>query len=348
MGDKMNYMNNLCVIEDKCWMFDDNTKSIYSVNFDTGKLELEVMLNLYESCNHNCYFSDMVYHDGKVILIPGREESIYFFDTTSRNVEKIRIKPNCQKKYTSIYAFITGIIVDHYLYLIPYTYPDCIKLNLDNMSLEYIPFENYFDCTIGLYNRAVKINESEIMLLSREHNGIAIYDTNRNLFNLFHVGDPSCRYEDVCFNGDNCYLADDKGNIILWNRITGDISKVFGFNENNIQTIGKRAPVNERTICFYDNYVWVFDYDYLPVKINSETDEWEIINDLIFDKCDSGRYYFVYSKLKENFIVLYAKCIEAIILYYCGKNDKKCIPINLTEDLDNDILRAYIKLVCES
>ena len=73
----MNFMHNLCVGNNKCWLFDDNTRSIYSLNLNTAELKLEVMLELYNRPYYDSYFSDMVYFEGKVILIPGREERIY-------------------------------------------------------------------------------------------------------------------------------------------------------------------------------------------------------------------------------------------------------------------------------
>lgn len=341
----MNIMNNMCIGNCKCWFFDETKKSLYSVDLKTGKIKFEAILNLFRSKNYDYYFIDMVYSDGKVIMIPGREEDIYIFDTEKKLWSKIEIKKQYKKIYKSISGFVNGIVSNKNLYLIPYTYPDCIRINLDNMLVEYIPFENHFGCTIGLYSRGIKINEHEILLLSRENNGVEIYNVDTNKFQTFHIGDNNVYYLDACFNKNMCYLVDNNENIIEWNRVTGETNKIFDCTVNNIKTLNNRVAVNECRIKFFDNNIWFFDCDYMPIKLELRSGKWSIIDNLIFENYDNGKYYITYADLVENKFVLYIKCIESVVIYNPVYNDKICIPLKNTKELDNSLLRGYIKFI---
>lgn len=345
----MNFMNNLCVGNNKCWLFDDNSRSLYSIDLNTAEMKMEIMLDLYRRPYYGDYFNDLVYCDEKVIFVPGREDRIYIYDTKEKKSSYIEIeKAYREKSFKSIYAFINGIVMDRYLYLIPYIYQTCIKLNLDDMSIEYIPFENYFQCTIGMYKRGVKVNDREIALLSRENNGIEFYDVVENKFERFRVGNEDTYYEDICFDGSQYWLTDYKGNLLQWNRTNNLIKKIFNYQENKIPTIGNRRPINERRIYVCDSFIWLFDYDYFPVKVNLENGYWEIISDLVFQSSDIEKYNVVFSCRKEGCFILCAKCIDSIVIFEHKSNDIKRISMNLTKRIKYEILEKFIGFVCKA
>lgn len=345
----MDFMDKLCVGNNKCWLFDDNTRTLYSIDLNTSEMKVEIMLNLYRRPYYDAYFSDLVYCDEKVILVPGREDRIYIYDTKVKKSSYIEIeKAYREKSFKSIYAFINGIVMGRYLYLIPYTYSNCIKLNLDDMSIDYIPFENYFQCTIGMYSRGVKVNDREIALLSRENNGIEFYDVVENKFERFRVGDEDTYYKDLCFDGSQYWLTDYKGNLLRWNRTNKFIKKIFNYQENKIPTMGNHEPINERSIHMCDKFIWLFDYDYFPVRVNLEDGDWEIINDLVFQSGDIERYNIVFSCKKERCFVLCAKCINSIVIFDYKSNDIKLISLNSTKRIEYEVLGKFIDFVCKT
>lgn len=83
----------------------------------------------------------------------------------------------------------------------------------------------------------------------------------------------------------------------------------------------------------------------MPVKLELRSRKWSVIDNLIFENYDNGKYYITYADLVENKFVLYIKCIESVVVYNPVYNDKICIPLKNTKELDNSLLREYIKFI---
>ncbi len=149
-----------------------------------------------------------------IVLIPTRDMNIFIYDIDTEDMQRITLKgkENTEEK------FVAFAVWNQYIYMFPFVYSHILKLNMENMHLEYIESENIKECHIKGRNfteTCVVIGDVANLLLHNS-NKICEYNMKEKSEKIFIVGDDNVCYKTMCRYKDNgIILSDQNGNIII-------------------------------------------------------------------------------------------------------------------------------------
>lgn len=183
----------MCMVQDDLWFFAKEYNGLFCMNIETKKVNCKGIL-LRENIDDNILISDMKYYDGKIYMIPFRANNIYIYTIKTGVFENILIrkdiKPYSKVIYNPALKFVTSVIYNNSLYLIPRTYPAIIEYNLLDGKIHYYEewlrlINPYIETEKIFFKNDVYIKDDIITLFSYNSNFVMEFDTTMKEFRVF-------------------------------------------------------------------------------------------------------------------------------------------------------------------
>ena len=211
----------------------------YAASFETNGL---YEVNLYEKkCRYIMFFPNenisgkriygsAVYYDSKIYFIPMSGKYISIFDINKREITQVPVPSPSTK--CSFYKwglkFCKGIYHEGYIYLIPFTYPGILKLDVRTNKItiinNWIPDEEYF------FRGGVCVDGSQIYVPSGINNIVLEFNVETDYAIIHRVG--KYNHGGVCIHkyNDSYVIAPRlKGSVIIWNPNTDEICEIVEY-----------------------------------------------------------------------------------------------------------------------
>lgn len=236
-------------------------------NVRDGKIE--TMMELPEANHLWALYNKIVKVDSRIILIPNNATKLCIYDTAIQNWKTFEIEESKGQQD----LFCAYGIWNEVLYLFPQSYPYIVKLDLSTYKLEHMKMREgkgvqKESCTVA----------SKIYFLPRHTNHVLIYDMDDHSIIEKEVGDSKDEYFTICnVKPNQFYLSNQNGDIIVWDEVSGEITK----HNNSIEDFA----VDNGKVSYYgvlNNSVFDEKYVYFvpgaankALKIDRETNEIE-------------------------------------------------------------------------
>ena len=206
--------------------FMDCCNMLYRHNKQSKKTECTGMIpgRNYWAClgiaenNNKLYFASFYKND-----------KIHVFDTVQKTFEQIYFKDS--NKYD--YNFDNVISFRNFIYFIPHEFPAIMRLNTDTNEIEYLSecIKEISKLPISKLQEAWKhiffgycVVNTEVAMVIHGINAVMFFDMETGNYEIRNIGDKSELYSEICFDGQNYYLASCYENhVIKWNRQTNEI-----------------------------------------------------------------------------------------------------------------------------
>jgi hypothetical protein len=319
--------------------FIDYLNNLYKHSKQNNKTEYIGMIPS-ESYSANLHIAE---NNKKLYFAPYyKNNKIFVFNMDKKSFEQISF--NDDNKFDN--KFQNVVSFKNFIYFIPYEFPAIMRLNTDTNEIEY--FSEWVSEVsklqiFKLQERAWKdvvfcrfcVVELEIAILIHGANAVMFFNMETCSYEIKHIGEKSEQYNDICFDGQNYYIASCyKDYAVKWNRQTDEMSKI------KFPVSLSRKTNNEcNFIIQYSNkHIWL-----IPVgannayKINIDTDEIMELHKLmeLFEDKNIDWYYNILFA-NENFIYTFANG-KGVVEY--NTNTKE---YNLINDFAEEKMLALI------
>ncbi len=213
-----------CEAEGKLWFFANEFNAL--CNMDVNNYEVNYISSIPSEDIFTKYLcASIQYFQGKLFLIPRAAKCISVFDIKKNEFEEIEISVPVQydaNLYVDWLKFISSIIADDWLYMIPRSYPAIIEMNLHTYELVYhiqwlfdiknkiMEYDSFFwsDCII---------RDEELILASSIANIILAFNIETKRYKVLYSGNIPQSYSGMSMIGKNILLTERKsGRLKLW------------------------------------------------------------------------------------------------------------------------------------
>ena len=130
---------NYTTVKDDIWFCDAYHSNLLKMQLHTGEISLEAAL-LTENINGKMQYGPTVCVRDNIILAPRNAGDILIYHRCTGEMVRLPLKKGNVKQRKPL--FLSGFVYDDYAFFIPGNYPAMIKVNAENMSVEY--FENFY------------------------------------------------------------------------------------------------------------------------------------------------------------------------------------------------------------
>lgn len=138
-------MQELAAVQGNFFWGVSKDNKLYKTNLETGEMEFIFNFGCFGDMEY--LFNNMFIYENKIILLPGELTSIVVYYTDTGKVELYDYDGNDDRYETgvSFCKFSCGIVYKNYLFAFPANMPYILRINLENMSREYIyaPINEY-------------------------------------------------------------------------------------------------------------------------------------------------------------------------------------------------------------
>ncbi|SFU65759.1 hypothetical protein [Butyrivibrio sp. INlla21] len=341
-------MSGLFLIkDDNIWILNSAKGVDYLAKIDitTKKVNCEYVFE--ESNFGRELFSDMVAVGNKILFVPKVSENIYLYSLNEKIMQKKKIKKGIIKQFEASYTnFANAVVIDDCAFLVPHKYPAMIKVDSNNMNLEYI------DCFAqdildkhsgggGFFERGIGVGNL-IHLLCNGSNNICEYNIENGDYHLKPIGDSGTRLSDLCFDGINYWMVDNDDRVLKKNTSQDEIEVTFDYNSADIKKTHDNQVWNKRII-YINNAIWLFSHEYPIIKIDCENMEYKIISDNSEEGEVSRRLNYVDAEAADDCIYALKQCTNEINAF----NVTQSKMVNNYSLIANgeSVLKAFIEMV---
>jgi hypothetical protein len=207
-------------------------------------------------------------YNGKLYFAPYYANEIAIYDIASREFEKIALAPVETDRNASYGAekFYSIKQCGKWIFFIPASYPALLRYDTENGALEYFsewisPLNKHMaeaDSHKIFFADAV-IVENKIYAAAWNANAVVVFDTDAYDANIIIVGDKTCRYKSICFDGSVFWLLPRHENaVVMWDSVSSEC-KEYGLPASCI-----KKEYGFWSICYASGAVWLF-----PCQTNS-------------------------------------------------------------------------------
>lgn len=245
------------------WCMGAKGNKLYKIDINTGEVEYIYSFSKLEEKPRQIF--KILEYNGKLILLPGYSKYIITYDVNS-NEEKY-YKYQCIDNLESFYRFGTFIIREDSLFLFPGCMKYILKINLENMHLEYLYepikyYESIYDKKQNIIcsDRGVS-KDNKIYVPCYAENAVICLNIDNNLFEIIQIKggqNEKKGFRDIIVCDNEIFLLDFSGNLLKWDfnlkesivlmKSAGRIYRCMEKHENIIWLI----PGDDKEICFYD------------------------------------------------------------------------------------------------
>ncbi|MCI9008362.1 MAG: hypothetical protein HFI13_09640 [Lachnospiraceae bacterium] len=282
--------------EDTVWFVPSNYNCLCQYNYQVGEIVKFIYLE-EATCAKGAYYNLLRYMD-YIVLVPTRSMTVLIYDVQNGKIHSIPLKcgNNTREKFNA-YA-----VWEHYIYMFPISYPQIIRLNMEDMTLEYINCESvneYYKKGLFYTNNCV-VTGMIANLLMIKSNKICEFDMTNNSERIVTVGNDRSCYNTMCLYKEKGFiLSDHYGNIVILNEKKDIINYV---------------PSDENT-CFSDCIPMMEGYLFLPYEREKDCVYWDgkdrkkihLDLEIKTDSWSERWKYMMYSSAtcKENIIIFF-------------------------------------------
>lgn len=205
---------NCCEAEGKFWFFANEFNALCNMDvYSHTVIYIDSIPNEDIFSKYLC--ASIQYFQGKLFLTPRGAKCISVYDIKKGKFEEIELNmpvPYNANPYVNWLKFISSIIVDKSLYMIPRSYPAIIEMNLQTYKLMYyvkwlsdikdkiIDQDSFFwsDCII---------KDKDLILASSIANIIFSFNTETKKFNIAYSAEERQGYSGMSMIGQNILLT---------------------------------------------------------------------------------------------------------------------------------------------
>ena len=177
-------------------------------------------------------------------------------------------------KYRSDTKFVQAFFYEHYIILIPWTYPGILRYNLE--TEEFDVFSSWIkdieplitkEPSLGYFSRGL-ILEEKLFIACVSSNAVLEFDLVSNEHTIYTINNSNIGYFGVCHDGTDFWLLPvNAGAVVRWNKAAGLVCEYRELIEDT-EFDGYFPYIN---ICCTDKYVWILPHSgNSAVKIDLE------------------------------------------------------------------------------
>lgn len=130
---------NLALVKEEIWFCDIYHSNLIKMELNTGNVSMETVL-LPENVNGKMQYGPIVSLGNQLILAPRNGDNILIYNICTKELRRLPLKKTEIKLRKPL--FLTGFAYEGNAFFIPGNYPAVVKVNLQNISLEY--FEDFY------------------------------------------------------------------------------------------------------------------------------------------------------------------------------------------------------------
>ncbi len=342
--------NHILKKNNRIWILSSNSGLEYLVLFDinTGIYSCEYVFD--ESTFGKSLFSDMILVNDVIVFVPKESEYIYIWSIDERKMKKRRLKGTCLSRFDSSYTkFTNAASIGENIYFFPHKYSSMLKYNVFNDEEESIDVfnEDVLSKHVGnggLFERGA-IRENIAYLLCNGSNNICMYDLEKGTYSLNKIAEDDIRVSDICYDGYNYWISDNKDRILKWDISTNTINPVFDYKIENIEKSNDNAVWNKNMVAV-DGWIWVFSYSYPIIRIDKSHMTHEIVRDGDRPVKQSKGLNYIDVFKDDKYIYALQQSQNVINVFDVEKAIKTKSYSTLIEE--NQVLSGFIKMIVES
>lgn len=362
-GKPMFILNNrLCRLPQENDWKSETVKSLFYINSnkyqiinnrklfvsEENNFEYKFVMTLTDKVKEkNSLFNRALESNEKVFICPNIGNVILVYDG-SEHIDTIEIK-----KYNEcINSFYFSILIDDYIFIIPYEYPAIVRINTKTHEVNYI--EGYNEVFLSeTYGGGINSWNDYLIISSPADDRIMFIHSITLKVQILKTGAKQSEgYKSLIPNGNDIWCLPFKGfNIVKWNVITGEcveynnLPEGFTLSKNTDQTPFINAV-------FYDDNVILAPFNgnmFVCINANTgEMKEWEIGINLEKTKENCYLDYFLNAmflgKVADDVYEVYNTNDRKI--YHVNVRTKELVEIdikfNKSEIIENEIGFGYI------
>lgn len=268
-----------------------------------------------------CNYSDILYCDGEIVLIPATASRIVFFNVKRETFDFIDIDTSYPEIAPN--KFCGAFYYENKLYAIPKQNKPCI-VNVQNKKIR---FEDIFQGISSFY--AFNLMESHVLVLfSKEKDGIVVLHGKEKKVDII---------SEKIFEKDSDYsVTSIKDNLYIWK--SGILIK-YSFSKREIlEQIKIKSSKSAHLSVVFGRYIVLDYFDDLEYEIydsNLKLLETRVKTNDKNDRC-CGSYWGEWVDIEEQKYMMFNACKCAMELYDEDFKIIESIPIELREkDIEN-------------
>ncbi|QKS47935.1 hypothetical protein HUB94_26935 (plasmid) [Paenibacillus cellulosilyticus] len=283
----------------------------------------------FDEENSRSLYVGMTQYQDKLYFAPYLAEQMAAYDIEHQSFEHTALgtAPRLNWLHPREKGFFQSVFrYEHYLFLIPITYPAIIRYNLNTgerdditdwvahtqLNAENSPYYLQWNKTFDfgrLLASSVASNATELVMTLWGSNELVILDAETLDSRIVKVGEADERFAGVCFDGTNYWLAARNQNyMVRWNPYTQKYKKVVfpdAFLSGRI--------LNFLDVVYAGGYVWLLPYEAnMALRLNPTTGEVTTVSELT-DAVNKERYKYIQVSLDGDFI--YAATVGRIVVF---------------------------------
>lgn len=253
---------NFTIVEDDIWFCDVYHNNLLRMQLTTGKICLETVLSP-QNVDGKMQYGPLVFVKGKIVMAPRNANNILVYNIFTKELSCINLKRKNVRKP----LFINGFVHDGKVFFVPGNYSAVIKVDVENMSVEY--FEDfYYDLPMSIRKRNGILCNSNALIID-DFFIFPIFDSDIliKIYLDFHgyeiekLGSDSYKIMSIVYLNGNMWFAGLEGIFeYLWEekrivchncaftqkQLSNGIGQIMEYNKNIVA-----IPINgERIILF--------------------------------------------------------------------------------------------------
>ena len=159
---------DIAVSDNDGWFCDIYLNAIFHIDLKTHEIRLEKIIPVKDSRLNNQY-ANIVYYSEKLYISPRTARDILIYDIHSKELDRIQLDTKLIGADANN-LFSSSFLYKNYVYFIPGRYPAIVRLNTENMQMEYITgwykeIKPYLDGSNRvIFNKGYQIEDNKLYL----------------------------------------------------------------------------------------------------------------------------------------------------------------------------------------
>ena len=216
--DRYSLVFESCIkVENNIWFSSGSYNGLYRYNLCDKRTERVLSFPNERQKQGYLYYKICKYQQ-KLIFIPCWANYLSIFDLESKKLKQIEI-PHFSKQNKAYSDFMEGIVYRDLLYVIGYTYPGIIKVNLKTYEIKkvYVVKESAKSSEGIFFGSRVTNIDNFLYIPCCYKNAILRYDMNTDNITFFEIGEKSNQYSQIVKDNQKNYLLTRNTNeVFLW------------------------------------------------------------------------------------------------------------------------------------
>lgn len=215
---------NMVYDNNKIWFTEIDCNTIYC--YDTLSETVELFYTFHDEKGRRL-FGDLVINGDWIVCIPFSAIAVYAVHRYTKELKKIVIESppeGLYSEYSPEAKFMKGVCYNNRVFMIGSSYPAIAEYDIVNSVIIY--HRNWYEKLSGFFLnndmaifRKAMIKNNTIYAPTCKGNAVLEFNVENGDYNVYQVGDKSCNYSGICFDGINFWIAPrNQGGIVKWNK----------------------------------------------------------------------------------------------------------------------------------